>query len=437
MKVYKFGGGVLKDAKSLFRLAEIADKLSDNLLIVVSAFGKTTSLLERALELYYEQNDSYSDSISEVENLYFSILNNLDFQANNPIFELVQQGFNDLRNTFKKGLSSNKYLEYDAIVSMGEFLSANIVASFLQEQGANAKFADARSLLVSDNNFCDAKINWDLTLKAIKTADLFSRHKIIVSQGFTAATTKQQTTTLGREGSDYSASIFAYCLDAREIVFWKNVPGVLNADPNKYPNAVLLKKMSYKEAIEQTFYGAKILHFRTIKPLENKKIPIKVRSFYDLDCQGTSIADFSSSDYELSPSIPIYIEKNNQILFSIFSSDFSFITEKNISRIFALLNRHRLKVSLIQNSAISFSFCTDNKKERIANFKKELQQHFDFKYNSNLTLITIRHYDDALIKDYLNDKAVLIRQLSRDTARFAVHSDSKIPVFFNNLTRKN
>ncbi len=420
MKVYKFGGGVLSDSKSLLHLVDIVKDLSEDLLIVVSAFGKTTGALEAVLLQYYQGKNSYLKAIEEIEKVHIDLLEELGFSNKDLIYTYVKNIFSDLRFFLHKGLSDNKYFEYDRIVSLGELLSSNILTAFLTLKNIDAKFVDARKLLISDDEFSDAKIIWNLTEANIQQAALFDRHKIVVSQGFTACTANGETTTLGREGSDYTASVYAYCMNADEIVFWKNVNGVLNADPEKHPDAKLLKTLSYKEAVEQTFYGAKILHPKTIKPLENKKIPIQVRSFYNLKHSGTSISDISPDDKTFYPDIPVYIEKNNQILFSILSPDFSFISEYGLSKIFALLSKYRLKVSVMQNSAISFSFCVDNLKDRIPDFINELKKEYELLYNDNLTLITIRHYTDEVIKQYLEGREVLLRQLSRYTARFVV-----------------
>lgn len=429
MKVYKFGGGVLKDAQAMEQLSKITETVSGNLLIVVSAFGKTTGALEAVLAEYYSTGKVDTSALNEIEESHLELLNQLSFSEEHSIFAFVKKCFANMNEQFRRGLSDRKYYEYDRIVSVGELLSANIVSACLEAKGFDVSFADARNLLVSDDGFGDAKILWEPTIKAVREAGLFSKNKLIVTQGFTAKTQTGELTTLGREGSDYTAAIFAYCLDADEVVFWKNVPGILNADPEIHPDARLLETLSYKEAVEQTFYGAKILHPKTIKPLENKKIPVKVRPFNDLSHCGTSISDIDPTDKTFYPKVPIYIEKNDQILISVASQDFSFIAEDSLSRIFALLDKYRLKVSVMQNSAISFSFCAGNVKERIPLFINELKQDYKVLYNDNLSLITIRHYTDKAVRERLKDKEVLLRQISRYTARFVVRNGLKPSVF--------
>ena len=434
MIVYKFGGGVLKDVTAIRKLPTIINTTNKKLLIIVSAFGKTTGAFEQLLSDYYFGDGFSLEDLNEIKYRHIDLVKELFQQDYYLIVEKIEILFSETEQIFNKGLSENKYLEYDRIVSYGELLSSIIVSEYLNYIGIVSGYANARDFIKTDSGFGDAKVLWSETGKMINEEDLFGDTDIVVTQGFIASDMKGRSTTLGREGSDYSAAIFGYCLDASELVFWKNVQGIFNIDPELSDNARLLSKLSYKEAVEQTFYGAKILHPKTIKPLENKKITLHVKPYSDVNFQGTEISDISQGSKDFYPKIPIFIVKNDQVLISVSSTDFAFIAEDSLSDIFALLSKHKLKVSIMQNSAISFSFCVGNVKERIHLFIEDLKEQYKVRYNTNLSLITIRHYNDDVITEQLMDKEVLLRQVSRYTARYVVKNGSGSAVFRYNFS---
>lgn len=438
MRVYKFGGGVLKDADAVRSLPDIIGNVSDDyLLVVVSAFGKTTGAFEKLLSSYYFSDGFKKELLQDIEKQHYAVIHELGLADDAVLDEKISGLFAELRQIFTKGLSADKYFEYDRIVPVGELLSANIITAFLKNRGLRAAFADARDYLVTDSGFGEAGILWEETQKNISGDKLFGKDNIIISQGFTGRDITGRNTTLGREGSDYTAAVYAYCLNAEEAVFWKNVPGILNADPEQHDDARLLSVLSYKEAVEQTFYGAKILHPKTIKPLQNKKISVRVRPFDDPNFAGTEIADIAPDAKNFYPKIPIYIIKRDQILFSVSALDFSFIAEDSLSQIFALLAKYRLKVSIMQNSAISFTFGLGNVKERMPLFIEELRKYYSVRYNANVSLLTIRHYTDEAIEKYMNGREILLRQISRYTARFVVKNGSGSSVFRYDFVGQN
>jgi aspartate kinase len=437
MRVYKFGGGVLKDAAAVKKIPDLILQAHNRLLIVVSAFGKTTGAFESLLSSYYFSGGFCPDLLDKIESEHLSVIKELFPEGNEELNQIISGLIEETRALFKQGLSADKYFEYDRIVPVGELLSVNIINAFLNRSGIKTAFADARDYLITDSGFGDAKILWEETKKKIKQDALFAETDIVITQGFTGRDITGHITTLGREGSDYTAAVYAYCLNADEIIFWKNVSGILNADPQENEDARLLSKLSYKEVVEQTFYGAKILHPKTIKPLQNKKIPVQVRPFDNPDFPGTRISDIPPDAKDFYPPMPVYIVKKDQILFSVSALDFSFIAEDSLSRIFSLLAKYRLKVSVMQNSAISFTFSVGNVKERIPLFTDELRRHYSVRYNDNLSLITIRHYTDEAIEKYLSGKDILLQQISRYTARFVVQNGSGASVFRYDFVGQN
>jgi aspartate kinase len=311
---------------------------------------------------------------------------------------------------------------YDQLVSQGEVLSTKIISRWLNENGVVNKWLDARDVLITDNTYRDARINWTETekLTAEKIPALFQKDRLIITQGFIGATSENFTTTLGREGSDYTAAILAYVLNAGEVVVWKDVPGVLSADPKYYPDAVKLDEVSYHDAIELTYYGATVIHPKTIQPIENKSIPLRVCSFKNAGEKGTLIGNFK----ETHPQVPCFIFKTNQILISISAKDFSFIAEESISEIFSAISRHKAKVNLMQNSAISFSICVDNDPFKVPSLLHDLEKKFNVLYNDGLRLVTIRHYLPSTIDTLVNGQHILIEQRSRHTAQLVMKDDN-------------
>lgn len=417
IEIYKFGGASLKTPDSLKNLEKIV-KEKTNLIVVVSAIDKTTNKLEELIDAYFNASSKVSEILLKIKNFHLQYANSVfkDFHAL-KVFDELNILFDLLENKVVSSSSSDYDLEYDSIICYGELLSSCIVSNFLSSCNIKVKFVDIRQVLRTDYNHRDAKIDWQQSLDNVQQC-FMPNDLVYVTQGFIASACDGSTTSLGREGSDYTASALAYLLDAESLTIWKDVPGIMNADPAWYKSAQKLDVLSYSEAIELAFFGAKVIHPKTIKPLENKKIPLHVKSFISPNEQGTVI---KAINYRLKL-IPIYILKTNQILISISPKDFSFIVEENMSKIFGLFAQYKIKVNITQNSAISFSASIDGDNRNFKNLVKELQKEFIVKYNTGLDLITIRFYDDAAIKSMTQDKKIYIEQRSRLTARFLMNN---------------
>jgi aspartate kinase len=327
----------------------------------------------------------------------------------NSVFTDVNTIFGDLEHFLASNKSPNYNFVYDQVVGFGELLSTTILANYMNFRGMKTNWADVRNFIKTDNNYRDANVDWDLTQKMISKN--IKRNVLNITQGFLGSDENNFTTTLGREGSDYTAAIFAYCLNAESLTIWKDVPGVMNADPRYFENAMLLDQISYREAIELAFYGATVIHPKTLQPLQKKEIPLFVKSFVNPLLPGTRV----SKGANLEPNLPCFIVKKNQLLVSLSAIDFSFIMEENISEIFALLHKFKIKVHLIQNSAISFSICVDDKFGNFNEIKAILSKKFKVSYNENVSLYTIRHFDDKAAKIVEKGKDVLLKQISRET----------------------
>ncbi|NOZ36023.1 MAG: aspartate kinase [Chlorobi bacterium] len=422
MKVFKFGGGVLKISSDFFQLFNILNEYKDdNLIIVVSALNKVTNKFENLLNAYFSENKFNEELFNIIKSFHFNLAEEL-FPADylTEINQKLSDIFREIIHIFSEPLSNNYHFEYDRIVSYGEILSSALIFEFLKSKGLNCQNKDIRKIIITDSVHKEAEINWDKTTNIINQEFSDDTLQLYVTQGFIASDIKGYTTTLGREGSDFTASVLAYAVNSEEVIFWKETDGIYNADPAKTDDFVLLPKLSYKESLEQTFYGAKILHPKTIKPLQNKKIPIFVKSFYEADKRGTQITDISKFSKDYYPGTPIFIIKDNQILISVSTLDFSFISEGNLGNIFTLLSEYRIKVNLMQSSAISFSLCVTNNKYKIPFFIETLKKQFKVLYNNNLQLVTIRHYTTEAINKSIKDREILLSQLSRRTARYVL-----------------
>lgn len=409
MQVYKFGGASVKDANSLRNVASILkNEDTISLLVVVSAMGKITNALEKVVNTYFENKKAVDGLISEIEKFHHSILLELFHNPNHIVFKTIHAEFSLLRNFISQNTSQDYDFVYDQIVSYGELLSTKIVSAYLTEINIENHWLDSRENVATDNSYRGASVDWKTTAPLISKN--VQPNKINIVQGFIGRY-KNVTTTLGREGSDFTAAIFAYCLNAKSVTIWKDVDGVLNAHPKYFDQTVLLHQLSYKEAIEMAFYGASVLHPKTLKPLENKLIPLKVRSYNNLNCFGTSI----QKGEDVIPKVPCYILKENQILVSISALDFSFMVEHNLSEIFKKLHDFKLKVSLIQNSALSFSVCIEDKFNNFYLFYNELKSNYRVVYNTQLTLYTIRHFNAESVANVVNNKKIYLKQSSRET----------------------
>ena len=378
MKVFKFGGASVKDAEGIRNVYDVLQKVGhEDVLLVVSAMGKTTNAFEVVIKNYFDKSPELQASIQEVKKYHNQILMDLFDDTAHAVFAAVAKIFTDLEAFLKNNKSPNYNFVYDQVVSLGEMISTTIVSHYFNHAGLKNQWLDVREYIKTDNTYRDAVVDWELTQKNIKN---IKKKNLNITQGFLGSDENNFTTTLGREGSDYTAAIFAYCLNAESITIWKDVPGVLNADPRYFENAILLNQISYREAIELAFYGATVIHPKTLQPLQKKEIPLYVKSFVNPLLPGTSV----SKGADLEPQASCYIVKKNQLLISLSSLDFSFIMEENISEIFSLLHKYKMKVHLIQNSAISFSVCVDDKFGNFAELKSVLSKKFKVTYNDNV-----------------------------------------------------
>lgn len=410
MKIFKFGGASVKDANGVKNVADVLQKVGhDDVLLVISAMGKTTNAFELVIKNYFDKSNELQSSIQEVKKYHNQILLELFEDENNDAFRVVNQHFADLDYFLNHNKSPNYNFVYDQVVSFGEIISTTIISHYFNYIGLKNNWLDVRNFIKTDSNYRDANVDWEQTQKLISKG--VKKKTLNITQGFLGSDENSFTTTLGREGSDYTAAIFAYCLSAESVTIWKDVPGVLNADPRYFENAVLLNQISYREAIELAFYGATVIHPKTLQPLQKKEIPLFVKSFLNPLLPGTSVA----KGEDLSPKTSCFIVKKNQLLLSLSSIDFSFIMEENISEIFMLFHQFKMKVSLIQNSAISFSVCIEDKFGNFNELRALLSKKFKVSYNENVSLFTIRHFTAAAAELVEKDKVVLLKQISRET----------------------
>lgn len=423
MEVFKFGGASVSSADAVKNLAEIIKKSEkQNLLIVISAMGKITNKLEELSNAYIFGQDDAHQLLEEVKAYHFNILNDLFPDHNHQVYNDVANSFVEIEWLLEEEATDAPDYIYDQIVSIGEVLSTKIVAAYLNESGTAVTWVDARNYIKTDNTYREGKVDWDKTTAEVqKHLKPVLEKGIAVTQGFIGGTSENFTTTLGREGSDYSAAIFCSCLDATALTIWKDVPGVLNADPKWFDETERIPQLSYHDAIELTYYGATVIHPKTIKPLQNKNIPLYVKSFLHPDGEGTQI------NSENSPlPVPSFIFKVNQVLISIFPKDFSFIIEENLSHIFSLFHQHKVKVNTMLNSAISFSVSVDNDEEKIANLITELSSLYKVKYNKGLELVTIRYYNQDTINRVTVNKDILLEVKSRHTCQIVMKDKKTI-----------
>ena len=411
MKIFKFGGASVKDADGVRNLVKIISTTeSEEKLVVVSAMGKTTNALERVVEDYLK-DISFRSSLQLVMEFHEYILVDLFENPLTPIFGKVKEYFSELENFLNHNKSIKYDFVYDQVVSYGELISTTIISEYLNEQGIMNEWLDARDLIKTDSTFRDAQVQWEETQDRI--LEKVNKKTLHITQGFIGADSNNFTTTLGREGSDYTAAILAYCMNASGVTIWKDVPGVLNADPREFKITTLLKHISYEEAIELAFYGASVIHPKTLQPLQRKEIPLFVRSFLNPEKEGTAV----SKGQHLVPCVPCCIVKKNQVLISLSSLDFSFMVEENISEIFGLFHKYQMKVDLIQNSAISFSVCLDNKFNNLEKLINHLRARFKVDYQTGVSLYTIRHFDNAAIENLERDREILLKQVTRETVQ--------------------
>ena len=410
MRIFKFGGASVKDADGIKNVLDVLQKVGyDDVLLVVSAMGKTTNAMEIVIKNYFEKSNGLQSAIQDVKKYHNQILLDLFDNEDDDVFFTVNSYFADLEYFLRSNKSPNYNFVYDQVVSYGELISTTIISHYFNFRGIKNNWLDVRDFIKTDATYRDAEVNWEATQKNISKN--VKKKALNITQGFIGSDENGFTTTLGREGSDYTAAIFAYCLNAESVTIWKDVPGVMNADPRYFENAILLNQISYKEAIELAFYGATVIHPKTLQPLQKKEIPLYVKSFLNPQLPGTSV----SKGADLDPKTPCFILKKDQLLISLSSIDFSFIMEENISEIFALLHQFKIKVSLIQNTAISFSVCIEDKFGNFNELKTILSKKFKVSYNENVSLFTIRHFTKEAAEMVEKDKTVLLKQISRET----------------------
>ena len=417
MKVFKFGGASVKDASAVKNVAYVLSLYNkEKVTVIISAMGKTTNASEAIVEaLWNKEKSKFEVLVEERRNFHLKIMNELFENKDNIIYSDISSLFNQLKEKINQTISSNFNFEYDQIVSLGEIASTKIVTAYLNQENLNAKWVDARKVIRTNNSYREGNVDWEITNNLIQKSFIksFENKDIQITQGFIGHTSEGFTTTLGREGSDYTAGIFAYCLNAESVTIWKDVHGMLNADPKWFDNTIKLDKISFKEAIELSYYGATVIHPKTIKPLQNKGIPLYVKSFIQPKSEGTIIQESTKFD----ALVPSFIFKMNQLYLSITPKDFSFIVEENLSDIFKRLSRLNAKINLMQNSALSFSVVLDQDKINIKTLLEEFQSSYKIKYQEGLELVTIRHYDTPTLERVLKGKKVLIEQKSENTVR--------------------
>ncbi len=416
MKVFKFGGASVKDASGVKNLVRVLNSVGyKDTLVVVSAMGKTTNALEKVIEAYFENKSRLSHELLALKEFHLKIVEDLFEEQAAKIAEEVHAYFEDLQAFLKSNKAPNYSFVYDQVVSYGELLSTTIIHRYFEFQGWKSFWLDARECIKTDDYYRAANLNWEETQALINSKA--NGHQLIIAQGFIGSNSNNFTTTLGREGSDYSAAVFAYAINAESVTIWKDVPGVLNGDPRVFNNTKLLHQISYREAIELAFYGASVIHPKTLQPLQRKEIPLYVKSFENPEEIGTAV----SKGKTLDPLIPCYIVKKDQVLIRLSSIDFSFIVEENISYIFGLLHEYQMPVEMIQNSAISFSVCVNNKYKRLEELVLVLRSRFNVEVKEQVDLFTVRHFNDEALKSIRNNgKQILLEQRTEETAQFVL-----------------
>ncbi|WP_338408940.1 aspartate kinase [uncultured Flavobacterium sp.] len=410
MKIFKFGGASVKDAEGVKNVLSVLKQVGhENVLVVISAMGKMTNALELVNQTYFEKSSEFNAALQEVKKYHNQILMDLYEDENHEVFYDVNSHLSDLEYFLRSNKSPNYNFVYGQIIGYGEIISTTIVSHYFNEQGLKNKWIDVRDFIKTDANYREGNVDWDQTQKLITKG--IEKKSLNITQGFLGSDENNFTTTLGREGSDYTAAIFAYCLNAESVTIWKDVPGVMNADPRFFENALLLNQISYREAIELAFYGASVIHPKTLQPLQRKEIPLFVKSFINPLLEGTQV----SKGADLDPEIPCFIIKKNQLLLSLSSIDFSFMMEDHMSEIFALFAKYKIKVNLIQNSAISFSVCIEDKYGNFDVLKPHLAKKFVISFNENVSLYTVRHFNEEAKEIVEKNKTILLKQISHGT----------------------
>ncbi len=414
MRVFKFGGASVKDANAVKNVVKVLREVGyDNTLLVVSAMGKTTNAMEDIINAYFNNKQEIPAKVSELVDYHHAIVSELFPNASHTIYKEIKVLIDEINGFLVWNKSPNYNFVYDQIVGYGELLSTTIISAYLKEIGIANQWLDVRNYIKTDSSYRDTTVDWERTQKNVTNID---KKVLNITQGFLGSDDNNFTTTLGREGSDYTAAILAYCLNADSVTIWKDVPGVLNADPRYFEETQLLNNISYREAIELAFYGASVIHPKTLQPLQRKEIPLHVKSFVNPKDKGTTVG----KGVGIEPKVPCFIVKKNQVLMKLSSLDFSFIVEDSISELFKLFHQHKIKVDLIQNSAISFSVCIDNKFGGLAALLQQLKSKFKVVHHENVSLYTIRHFDNKALETLQNGHELLLEQRGTETVQLVV-----------------
>ncbi|SHE37299.1 aspartate kinase [Arenibacter palladensis] len=415
MRVFKFGGASVKDANGVKNVVKVLEEVGhDNTLLVVSAMGKTTNAMEDVVNAYFKDKSLLPSAVHEVIQYHDNILHDLFPNDKHPVYDKVKTLFDEIQGFLVWNKSPKYGFVYDQVVGYGELVSTTILSAYLNEIGIANQWLDVRTLIKTNDDYRDAIVNWEKTQQNV--TEKVDKRKLNITQGFLGSDDNNFTTTLGREGSDYTAAILAYCLNAEEVTIWKDVPGVLNADPRYFEKTELLNKISYREAIELAFYGASVIHPKTLQPLQRKEIPLHVKSFINPKDKGTTVG----KGIGIEPKVPCFIVKKNLVLMKLSSLDFSFIVEDSISELFKLLHDHQMKVDLIQNSAISFSVCVDNKFDKLDELLNLLKSRFKVVHHEGVSLYTIRHFNTEALTSLQNGKEILLEQRGKETVQLVV-----------------
>jgi len=407
MIVFKFGGASVKSADAVKNIVEILKRYGkEKIVVVVSAMGKTTNAIERIIDHYSEGKSEETDrEYNALRTYHLEVINGLFEDQDHPVYSDVGQLFSDLDKRLAKAPTLNYDFDYDQLICFGELLSTTIIGHFLNASDVPTRWMDIRRSLKTDNTWREAKIDWELSDQLVNNHFVFNGERILITQGFLGSTINDQTTSLGREGSDFTAAILAYMLKAESVTIWKDVPGVLNADPKYFDDTILLRELSYLDAIELAYFGTSVIHPKTIKPLQNKNINLHVKSFVDPEAPGTLVGNLSYNS--LTPS---FIFKMDQVLIRTSPLDFSFINENNLEEIFGILGTHGMKINLMQNSAISFKMIVNNDKRKLRAVIDELEQKFKVAYQTGLELVTIRYFDQSTIDRVMINKELIMEQ---------------------------
>ncbi|MCA0431068.1 MAG: aspartate kinase [Bacteroidetes bacterium] len=422
MQIFKFGGASVKDATSIKNVAEILKNFAtEKTIVVISAMGKTTNKLELLAHAYFKNDENTQSILNEIKQYHLEIINELFDNKSNSVFDEVENVFTELMWNIEDPISQNYNFHYDQIVCMGEILSTKIISAYLNHCGISNLWQDARNFIQTDNNYREGKVNYELsqTLVTNNLMPLFTNNTIVVTQGFIGGTSENYTTTLGREGSDYTAALLAFFTNSKHVTIWKDVDGVLNADPKYFKNTSKIDELTYHDAIELTYFGTSVIHPKTIKPLQNKNIPLYVKSFINPQANGTVV-----KEHVKRVNITSYIFKDNQILISIQPKDFSFIAEDNMAEIFNAMSKHKVHANMIQNSAISLSLCVDDDINKIEQLLLDLHQQFKVLYNKNVQLMTIRNYNQDIINNLSQGKTILLEQRTRNTHQMVLQNEN-------------